>query len=152
MPKLRISVPSERFETTATLLHKEAPKTCSSILNALPIEGYLMHAVMSGNESALVFRGERTVKLKPENWVYAWVPGDILYFYSMWGDNKYLKDNTEYSEIVFIYGRYVRVRDLSLRETAANLFGRLDGKIEGFAKVSEKAHDKGPMKLRIEKA
>jgi hypothetical protein len=152
MTKIRISIPSERFETTATLLESEAPKTCRAVLRALPIEGYLMHAMMSGNESAIVFHGKRMIKLEPENWVYGMVPGDVLYFYSMWGENKYLKDNTEYSEIVFIYGRYVRVRDLSLREAAANLFARFDGKIEGFAKASQRAHDKGPMKLRIEKA
>jgi hypothetical protein len=151
MTKIRISIPSEKFETTATLLESEAPKTCRAVFRALPIEGYLLHAMMSGNESLIELHGKRMIKLEPENWVYSMVPGDVLYWYSMWGENKYLKDNTEFSEIVFIYGRHVRVRDLSLREAAANLFARFEGNVEGFAKASKKVHDKGPMKLRIEK-
>ncbi len=151
MKKIRISVPSERFETTASLLDTEAPKTCTAVMKALPIEGYLLHAMMSGNESLVELHGRKMIKVGPENWVYSMVPGDILFWYSMWGDNRYLKDNTEFSEIVFIYGRHVRVRDLTLREAAANLFGRVDRKLEQFAAISRRVHDKGPVLLRIER-
>ena len=150
MTKIRISVPTEKFEMTATLLEREAPKTCRGILAALPLEGKLIHGMLSGNETFIVVDKKKKLKLGPENQVYTMLPGDIVYFYSMWGDNKYLKDNEEFTEIAFMYGRYVRTRDISMRETAANLFAHFSD-IEGFAKVSTKARREGPMKLRIEK-
>lgn len=150
MTKIRISVPTERFEMTATLLEKEAPRTCRGILAALPVEGKLIHGMMSGNETFIVVDKKKKLKLGQENQVYTMLPGDIAYFYSMWGDAKYLKDNEEFTEIAFMYGRYVRTRDITLRETAANLFGHFTD-IEGFTKVSRKARYEGPMKLRIER-
>jgi hypothetical protein len=79
------------------------------------------------------------------------IPGDIAYWYSMWGDNKYLRDNTEFSEIIFTYGRYTRLRDLSLREAAANLFATFDSKLAEFAAISQSAHHSGPVSLILER-
>jgi hypothetical protein len=149
--KIRILIPSEKFETTATQLNDEAPETCETILRSLPIEGLLTHAMISGNQSVIEMRDLEMVKLEPENWVYSMIPGDIAYWYSMWGDNKYLRDNTEFSEIIFTYGRYTRLRDLSLREAAANLFATFDSKLAEFAAISQSAHHSGPISLILER-
>jgi len=150
MAKLKVSIPSEKFSTTVTLLDKEAPKTCKGVVKALPLEGPMIHGMMSGNETFVVMDGSKDLKLPPENWVYNVLPGDVLYFYSMWGEARYYKDNVSYSEIVFIYGRYARVSDLSLRPAACNLFGHIDAKLEEFASLCKKGRAEGPLKVRIE--
>ena len=150
MAKLQISVPSEKFSTTATFLTKEAPKTCKGVLKAFPLELPLIHGMMSGNESFVLMQGAKILKLQPENWVFNAIPGDVLFFYSMWGDAKYFKDNEPFSEIVFVYGRHIRLSDVSFRETAGNLFASMDGKLEEFASICKKARMEGPVKLRLE--
>ena len=150
MSKLKISVPSERFSTTATFLDKEAPKTCKGILKAFPLELPLIHGQMSGNESFVLMEGSRTLKLQPENWVFSAIPGDVLFFYSMWGDAKYFKDNEPFSEIVFVYGRHIRLSDISFRATAGNLFARMDGPLEEFAAICKKGRMEGGIKLKLE--
>jgi len=149
--KIKIVMPDDNFETTATLLESEAPKTCKAVLSLLPLEGKLMHAMMSGNETLIELRGEKMIKLEPENWIYNVVPGDISYWYSHWGEGKYLKDNLEFSEIVFIYGRHVRVRNLAHENAATNLFGRIDSNLEGFAKACDRIRFDGARKIRLER-
>jgi hypothetical protein len=157
MSKLKISVPSEKFTTTATLLNKDAPKTCVGVSKALPLELPLIHGAMSGNEAFVAMEGPewkgRMLKLKPENWIVSQLPGDVLYYYSWWGDGKYYKDNEEYSEIAFIYGRYVRATDINWVPAAANLFAHIDEKLEEFAAICQKVRNvTGPVKLRLELA
>jgi hypothetical protein len=151
LTKLRISIPSERFETTATLLDQEAPKTCQGILEALPVEGDLLHATSSGNETLIELQGKSKVRLEPENWVYNFIPGDILYWYSMWGDWKYLRGVRDNPEIVFIYGRNVKLRHISMLESPANLFANIDDKLEGFADICRNVRTQGPKKIVIER-
>ena len=150
MSRLLISIPSENFKTTATLLEDEAPKTCKGIIQVLPIEGNIMHAMMSGNETLIELQGPSKVKLEPENWIFSYVPGDICYWHSFWGDGKYLKDIRDNAEITFIYGRHARVRDLAQRETGANLFARFDSKLDEFAKISKKTRVEGVKHITID--
>ncbi|MHB2037328.1 MAG: DUF3830 family protein [Nitrososphaerales archaeon] len=150
MAKLSISIQSENFETTATLLEDEAPKTCKAISGVLPIEGNLMHAMISGNETLIELQGQTKVKLEPENWIFSYIPGDICYWHSLWGDGRYLKDIRDNAEITFIYGRHVRVRDLALRETGANLFARFDSKLDEFARICKKTRLEGVQKIKME--
>jgi hypothetical protein len=148
--KIRIIVDPEGFETTATLLANEAPETCRAIKKILPICGPLVHGMMSGNEVFLLLPGDDTRYPGPENWVYNTIPGDVLFWHSQWGEGKYLKDNPVCAEIIFIYGRYVRLRDLSHHEVAANLFATIDSKLEAFARICQRVRNEGPRKIRIE--
>jgi len=150
LSKIRISVPAEGFETTATLLDSEAPVTCGSVRKILPVEGSLLHASSSGNETLIELGGEKRVRIEPENWVFSFVPGDVLYWHSLWGDGKFLKGSRENAEIVFIYGRNVVLRDLALRATAANLFARFDSGLDEFAALSKRIRLEGAKRLVIE--
>lgn len=150
MQKIRIIVPSEGFETTATLLETEAPLTCSAIWEKLPIEGRLLHAAMSGNETLMELEGEKMVKIEPENWVYNFIPGDVLYYYSHWGDEKYIRGNAEAAEITFVYGRDVRLKGAALRDTAANLFASIDSRLPEFAAVCRRVRVEGAKRVVVE--
>jgi hypothetical protein len=151
MTQIRILIPAENFETTATLLQDEAPQTCDAILRSLPLQGNMLHAMMSGNETFLVLEGEKMLRLEPENWTFKVIPGDILFWYSHWGEGKYLKDNPEFAEIVFIYGRHVQLRDLSHREAAGNLFATLDAKLSEFAKICSRIRVEGAKKILLKR-
>jgi hypothetical protein len=150
LAKLKIRLPDDKFETTATLLDHEAPRTCAAVTSLLPLEGRLLHAIMSGNETLIELRGEKMIKLEPENWVYNVIPGDIMFWYSHWGEGKYLKDNPELLEVVFIYGRYAKVRNLAHENTAGNLFAILDGKIAEFATVCNRIRFDGAKRIILE--
>jgi hypothetical protein len=92
------------------------------------------------------------LRLEPENWVYHVIPGDVLYWYSHWGEAKYLRDNPEIDEIVFIYDRYAKLRDISHHDTAANLFGRIssDSDLERFAEICRRIRKEGPKTILLE--
>jgi len=150
LPKLRIVIPTENFETTATMLDAEAPVTCDRIRKILPVDGKLLHGMMSGNETLIELEGEKKVRIEPENWVYNFVPGDVLYWHSLWGDGRYLKGSRENAEIAFVYGRHVKLRDLGLRYTAANLFASIDSRLDEFAAISKKIRLEGAKRIVIE--
>jgi len=152
MAKLRISVPSEKFEMTATLLEDEAPKTCKAIKSILPVEGPLNHAIQSGQDMNVHLKGPKQLKLERENLVYSTVPGDILYLYTWWGDeNRYVRGSKEISELILVYGRNHKLHDASLEKlTGGNLFASIDSKLDQFAAICEKVREKGVMTVRIE--
>ncbi|MDA4112602.1 MAG: DUF3830 family protein [Thaumarchaeota archaeon] len=150
MSKLKLSIPSENFETTITLLDDEAPVTCGSIMRIMPVDGRLMHCASSGQESVIELQGEQRVRIEPENWVTNYIPGDVVYWFSQWGDMQYFKGKRINAEISFIYGRHVKLRDLNLRETSANLFGRMDSKLEEFAAISKKTRIEGVKQTLIQ--
>ena len=140
----------EHFETTATLLKDEAPKTCEAIAKILPLEGTLLHAMASGNE-VLVELPDHALRIEPENWIYNFIPGDVGFWDSHWGEGAYLKDiTTRVAEVVFIYGRHARLRNLALHETAANLFATIDKKLPEFAEICKRTRTVGPPRIRIE--
>ena len=151
MPKLRISVPSENFQSTITLLDKEAPVTCTAILKMLPIDGKLLHGTSSGNETLTELQGAQRARIEPENWVTNCLPGDVLYWYSLWGDGNNLRGKRENAELCFVYGRHVKLRDLNLRVTAANLFGSFDAKLEEFALICRKIRFDGAKQIILER-
>jgi len=136
----------------ATLLDKEAPKTCKAILEAVPLEGDLLHGIISGEEVLFAFQNDGTRRLEPENLVFKYIPGDVLFYYNHWGDGKYLKDNPEGSELVFIYGRYVQLRDRSLRQTGASLFASIDDKLPEFEAICRRIRSQGATKVRVARA
>ncbi len=150
--KIKVIIPDEEFEMYVDLLETEAPKTCIAIQKILPLEARLYHAMLSGNEVLIELSEKNMLRLEPENWVYHVVPGDVLYWHSHWGNAKYLRDNPEIDEIVFIYDRYTRLRDISHHETAANLFGRISSSSElsKFAEICRKIRREGPKIIRLE--
>ncbi len=152
MNKVRVIIPEEKFEMEVELLTLEAPKTCSALQKILPIEAKLIHAMLSGNEVLIELPEKNLLRLEPENWVYHVIPGDVLYWHSHWGDAKHLRDNPEIDEIIFIYDRYTRLRDISHRETAANLFGRISStsELSKFAEICRKIRREGPRIVRLE--
>ena len=150
MTRIKISIPRESFQTTATLLDSEAPVTCNSIQNILPVESNLKLANSSGGETFVELPAEKRIKIEPENWVFNVIPGDVLYWHSLWGDGRVLRGSRDNAEIVFIFGRNVVLRDLALRPTAANLFGHIDSGLDDFASICKRLQTEGAKKLTIE--
>ncbi len=152
MTQIKVVFPDEKFEMTVDLLENEAPRTCKAVLKILPIEAKLYHAMLSGNEVLIELAGKNMLRLEPENWVYHVIPGDVLYWYSHWGEAKYLRDNPEIDEIVFIYDRYTKLRDISHHDAAANLFGRISATsdLAKFAEICRRVRREGPKTIRIE--
>ena len=152
MTKLKILVSEEKFETTATLFEDDAPKTCKGILGKLPLDGTMIHAMMSGQEVFIDFRANEVIQLDPENWEFNPNPGDIFYWYSHWGEGAHIRDNPVRSEVYFIYGRHYSPRDLTGRPTTGNLFATLDGKLDEFATICKKMRLEGTKRVRIERS
>jgi len=152
MKQIRVVIPDENFEMCVDLLENEAPKTCNAVQQILPIKTKLYHAMLSGNEVLIELTGKNMLRLEPENWVYHVIPGDVLYWYSHWGEAKYLRDNPEIDEIVFIYDRYTKLRDLSHHDAAANLFGRISSASDlgRFADICRRIRREGPKTILLE--
>lgn len=68
----------------------------------LPQETELCHALLSGNKVLIKFSEKNMLRFKPENCVYHFILGDVLYWHSRWGQAKYLRDNPEIDEVIFI--------------------------------------------------
>lgn len=152
MKHIRVFFPDEDFEMFVELLEGEAPKTCRAVQQILPIETKLYHAMLSGNEVLVELTGKNMLRLEPENWVYHVIPGDVLYWHSHWGEAKYLKDNPEIDELIFIYDRYTKLRDISHHDTAANLFGRISSTsdVRRFAEICRRIRREGPKTILLE--
>ena len=80
MPRrIELSLKLKNVRAIADLLEGEAPRTCSAVWDALPIEGETYHAKWAGRELYTlvppfpVGPGEENATITP-------IPGDVLYF------------------------------------------------------------------------
>jgi hypothetical protein len=77
--RIELSLKLKSVRAIATLLDDEAPRTCSAVWDALPIEGETYHAKWAGRELYTlvpplpVGPGEENATITP-------IPGDVLYF------------------------------------------------------------------------
>lgn len=149
--KIEIVLPGENVRAVAILLEDEAPKTCEAVWKALPIEGQLWHGMFSGNESYVPLEGDALIRIEPENQTYWNVPGDVGYWYGLWGERKYVRGQQDVAEIIILYGRNVKVRDSTGRPCAYNLFGRVTKNLEGYAEASARIRTEGLKKIIIRK-
>lgn len=136
---------------TIELHFEEAPETCASILESLPIEGEFVNGKFSGDEVYTALSDDRLSSLNPENWEYNALPGDVGYWYSHWGDGRYERGKSEKAELVLVYGRRVRIRKGSDRVGAINLFGSVTENLEQFAAVCGRIQREGAKTFHLER-
>jgi hypothetical protein len=147
--QLRLTLPDLGVSVVAELLDDEAPVTAEHVWNSLPIESTLIHGQFSGAE---VFVLLDAVPLPAENLVQLPLPGELLYFYE--GTDSATSGPEPVSEIAFIYGRGVSLKQAEGVPTHLNLFARVPGDWKydwrEFA-AGCRAARRGPVLLRIER-
>lgn len=111
----------------AILRMDDAPVTCQSLWNRLPVAGVCHHASYSGSEGVLILPDP--LRIAPENATHEVTPGDIGFTWFAPGD-AYGVDR-EFAEICWFYDRDARP---SMHEGPApvNLFARFIGEPEDF--------------------
>lgn len=148
---LQLSMDALDEPCTIDLRTDEAPDTCEAILDALPIEGSLVHAIYSGQE-AFAPLSEDLQGLDPENWEYDVAAGDVGYWDSGWGDGLHGRSAEPLAELVIIYGRRAKVRRGPDRPTPINLIGRVSENLDALAEVCGRLPREGEKEYRLERA
>lgn len=133
------------------LREDEAPATCRAIRDALPIEGSLIHGKVSGDEVFVPVDDDEVEPVDPENWEFNAIPRDVGYWYSYWGDGDVVRGRDPFGEIVFVYGREIRIRKGADRNSAVNLFGRVTEGFEEYAAACERVQTEGPKRVVLER-
>ena len=117
----------ENTQVTARLLWEEAPKTCSSIWDSLPLEGTVNHARLAGDELMFPTR----IYIDPEHQSKAQNTGNIAY----WPDRM---------SICIFYGSTGGVG-------LTNVFAEITGDIEELKAIGDKIWKKQGKSMCIER-
>jgi len=120
--RIRLTFTETGESVTLDLLDADAPTTAQHVWDRLPLEAPAYHGQFSGAE---VFVLLEPTKLPPENLVQLPLPGELLYFYE--GTESATGGPDPASEIAFIYGRGVTLRQAEGAPTYLNLFARVPG-------------------------
>ena len=147
MPKqLRLVLPDADVGAIAELLVSDAPKTCQSIWEVLPLEGVLNHGIWSGPEAYLMI--DPSIRIAPENQTVQTEAGEIGYYTVDGG--RIVDWPDDLSELAFFYGRGARPR-MPTGPVAVNLFARVTENLEAFARACDEIRRSGVTTLRVER-
>jgi hypothetical protein len=144
---MRILFPGENVTSIAELLEKEAPRTCETIWEALPVEGELNHAMWSGPETYLPI--DASIRIRPEHQTLHPLPGEIG-FYAIDG-GVLMGWPDDMAELAFFYGRGSRP-SMPGGPVAMNIFARIVENFEAFQNVCARIRKEGVKQLRVERA
>ena len=121
---------------SCTLLEKEAPKTCRIVLDALPTENEILHAMWAGEE--IFFDGFPAKEpIGPEHATRNVTGGDVAMV-------------TGGKSFCIFYGRSIPRRSVD-EEIDVNVFARVD-QVEEMAAIGKRVRRQGVEKVRISKA
>jgi uncharacterized protein DUF3830 len=150
MPRsIVLSIPEQHVSVIADLLDDAAPKTCSLVWDALPVEGTLVHGMYSGPELFIVLPGFPAVDA--ENQVQRALPGDVGYWHLQAG--LHAGAPNEVAELVFVYDRGVSIKGTDGSDSWVNLFARIrTAEADDFFAVCKRRRHEGPWTLRVERA
>ncbi|HXV65026.1 MAG TPA: DUF3830 family protein [Vicinamibacteria bacterium] len=146
MAGLKLEFLEENVSAVAILLEREAPRTCRLILEQLPFEGELLHGIWSGPETYLPI--DPTILAPAEHQATSLVPGDIGYFALEGGRLVDWPEN--FAEVLFAYGRGARP-SMPTGPVTVNIFGRITGNLEEFARMCARMKREGAKRFRIER-
>ena len=76
--KIKIEI-ENRLSVIAVLLDEQAPETCEKIWQSLPLQGKLMHGIVTGREVFLPLNNK--LEILPENQTIYPIEGDLCYYY-----------------------------------------------------------------------
>ncbi len=127
MRKIKITFHGQTAE--ATMLEKEAPKTCSAIWNKLPIEGDLHHAKCTGEEVIFIV----PFLLSSEKGGEFIERGSISYF------------PPTQSIMIYYWSHPVRTME-------STVFAKITGSLEEFIEEIKKVHQKQGDKIVFQRA
>lgn len=148
MPKhMRLVLPDQNVTAVAELLEADAPKTCRTLWDALPLEGVLNHGIWSGPETYLMI--DPSIRIDPENQTVQTQAGEIGYYTAEGGRIADWPDDL--SELAFFYGRGARPA-MPTGPVAVNLFARITDNLDGFARACDEIRRSGVTTLRVERA
>ena len=121
--QIRLTLVPSGDSVVADLLDDEAPDTVAHIWSRLPVEGHAFHGQYSGAEVFVLV--PQPTRLRPENLVHLALPGELFYFFQ--GTENAVADRDPIEEIVFVYGRGVRLKQAEGVPTHGSLFARVPG-------------------------
>jgi len=149
--RVRLSFPATGESVIAELLEDQAPAVCEFVWSILPIEHKAIHGMYSGAEVFVLL--DTPQPLPRENEIQLPLPGELLYFHDEGQSG--VGSRKAVSEICFVYGRGVVLRQAEGVPTFCRLFARVPGDWTRdwteFAKACRRVRWEGPQTLRIER-
>lgn len=146
--EIQLSVEGAPRPATIELYDEDAPETADAVWEALPIEATIVNGKFSGEE-VFAELGEEFHGIDPENWEFNAAPRDVGYWFSQWEEGKYERNNPPLAEMVFVYGREIRIRKGPDRPSAINLFGRITDGFDAFAAVASRTQREGEKEISL---
>jgi hypothetical protein len=136
----------EGVSARALMLEREAPRTCRTVWDILPLAGDGVHAAYSGTTVGLHF--DPTVVVPEENSTTCIQTGDVMFTHYDPGFRHGHPDPV--SEIYWAYGRYVRPTIPGKFVPAiANVFAQIIGDPSAFYGVCRRIPKEGWKRLEI---
>lgn len=144
--KLRLVLPDPGITALAELFESEAPKTCRTIWDTLPLTGELYHGIWSGPETYMPIAP--SIRVPPENQTVQTQAGEIGY-YALEG-GRIVDWPEDFAELAFFYGRGARP-GMPTGPVAVNLVARIVENLDGFARACDEIRRSGATPLRVER-
>jgi hypothetical protein len=136
--------PDEGVQAEVELLKEEAPGICSALLEHLPLQGTLQHAIYSGSEVAFWMKPEFAWKM--ENQTTCVLPGDVGYYFLEGGTLRGFPETL--SEICIFYGRDAVPR-MPDGPVPVSIIGHIVSNFPAFAAVCRRMRLEGAKPFRV---
>lgn len=146
--QIQLSVEGASRPATIELYDEDAPETTDAVWDALPIEETIINGKFSGEE-VFAELDEELRGIDPENWEFNAAPRDVGYWFSQWEEGAYERDTPPLAEMVFVYGRRIRIRKGPDRPSAINLFGRIADGFDAFAEIARRTQREGEKSIAL---
>jgi hypothetical protein len=128
----------------AELREAEAPRTCATVWEALPMGGEVHHAIYSGSECCLIL--PEVLRVAPENASADVSPGDVGFVWFAPGSSRAL--DKEIAEIVWFYDDDARP-SMPEGPVPVNLFARIVEGADAFHAVCRRMRREGVKPVAI---
>ncbi|MFB6161477.1 MAG: DUF3830 family protein [Haloferacaceae archaeon] len=151
MADLRVTLPDKDVSWGVELLPTEAPEICAAVYDALPLETALVHGKFSGEEVYAPVEEEALLDLPKENLAHDVATGDVGYWYSHRDDGRFVRDRSEFGELVFVYGRRARLRMGADNPVAVDVIGQVSESVDAFTAAAARRQYEGTTRLRVER-
>ena len=145
--RIRLAFPRERATAEAQLLWAEAPKTCETIVAALPFSGESHHGIYSGSECVLLL--EDVIHLPRENATSKVTKGDVAFTWMAAGSSYGV--NEDFAEVCWFYDIDAQPR-MWEGPVQVNVFARIVPPADAFYAVCRRMRREGAKPFSVEAA
>ncbi len=143
---IRFTFIDEGVSADAVLLENEAPATCQTVWDSLPLLGEGLHAIYSGSEIAFFIPA--SIAIQPENITSRTIPGDVGYYALAPGALHGYPNGL--TELCWFYDRDGRPH-MPDGPVQINLFARFIGNTDAFYAVCRRIRREGVKQVRVER-